>query len=106
LNLGRIKNASVKVGKMTEEQRAKYGTAHYDRAQLEEHLLEKFVDVGKKEQGVTIKVKTLEEQKQEEEREKQETEKKEAERKKAKKEVKEEVVLPEIEHDVSLCCIL
>lgn len=73
---------------MTEEQRAKYGTAHYDRTLLEEHFTDKYFDTGKKEQGVTIKVKTLEEQKKEEEQAKQEAQAK----LEAKAEIKKEIV--------------
>ena len=81
---------------MTEEQRAKYGTAHYDKMMLSKHMEEKFVDIVSKEHGVTIKIKTLEEQKkEEEERIKKDLEEKER-KEKAEAEGKiDEVILKE-----------
>ena len=73
---------------MTKEQYAKYGTIQYDRQFLEEHITEKYNGAGKKECGVTIKVKTLEEQKKEEgekERKRKENEEKEKAKKEATK---------------------
>ncbi len=70
---------------MTEEQRKKFGSRQYDQSVLEEHFAEVAGRGSRKEQGVTIKVKTLEEQKKEEE-ENERKNKEEEEKAKAKKE--------------------
>jgi len=74
---------------MTEEQHLKFGTLDYDKRFLEEHFDEKVggVRIISKETGVSIKVKTLEEQKREEE----EKEKKRIEDEKKEKEKQDQI---------------